>query len=154
MTRKKWAIVGTVIVAILVVLTLAYHSNSPGNNTVTNPNASPATKTISYNENPLINSGVTTQQLGNLERVLGQYLGSRGITSGQVDFNSINRTRPDPANPNPFSELNFAIQVDGKPAYIAKLDSFSTSEIRLYLYSLDGSTLLYDSQNIGGSSSQ
>jgi hypothetical protein len=153
MTRKKLAIIGAIIVVILVALFLAYHSDNPGNSTNSNPNASSATKTISYNENSLTNSGVTTQQLGNLEQVLGQYLSSQGITSGQVDFSSISRTPPDPANPNPFSELNFMIQVNGNPAYKAKFDSFSTSEIRLYLYSVDDSTLLYDSQNVGGASS-
>lgn len=152
MTRKKLAIIGAIIVIILIVLALAYHSNSPGSNT--NPSGSSAAKTTNYNESPLVNSGVTTQQLGNLEQVLGQYLNSQDKNPSQVDFNSIARTPPDPTNPNPFSELNFIIQVDGKPAYKAKFDSFSTSEIRLYLYSLDGSTLLYDSQNIGGSSSQ
>ena len=151
-TRKKLAvIISGIVVLIVIILVRAYHSGSPGSSSGPNPSASSATKTTHFDENALINRGVTYQQINSLEQVLGQYLSSQGPPPSQVDFNSIVRTPTDPANPNPFSELTFIVQVDGQPAYKAKLDSFSTSQIRLYLYSLDGKTLLYDSQNVGGS---
>lgn len=150
--KKKLSIIGIILVIIAVVLMLAYRSNGPGISTSPNANTNPTTKATIFDENSLISRGVTSQQLSNLERVLGQYFSSQGKTPNQVDFNTIYRVPPDPNNPNPFSEITFVVQLDGQPAYKAKMDSFSTSEIRLYLYALDGSTLLYDSQNVGGSS--
>jgi hypothetical protein len=139
------------VVIVLVVLFSAYHSNSskaPNNQATKISHAEPA----NFNDVVLTDKGVTSQQLSNAEQALSQFLSSQNKTPNQVSFSSIQRSPTDQNTTTPFSEISFVIQLDGKDAYKAKLDSFSLSEIRLYLYTLDGSKLLYDSQNIGGSS--
>lgn len=152
--RARLAIVGIILVIIAGVLVLAYHSNSPSASTNPDTNTNSTTQGTTFDENALLDRGVTSQQLNSLEQVLGQYLASQGRTASQVDFSSIYRMPTNPKISTPFSEITFMVQLDGKSAYKAKMDSFGTSEIRLYLYTLDGKKLLYDSQNVGGPSGQ
>ncbi|HVX48138.1 MAG TPA: hypothetical protein VHA05_02160 [Candidatus Saccharimonadales bacterium] len=153
--KNKVIIIAVIVAFIAFVLVSAYHSNDPGssaNNTTTDTNAT--TKNINFSDASLINNGVTSDQLNNMEQVLGQYLKSQNKSPDKVSFSSPQRQPTDPNTTIPFSEITFMVQLDGQNTYKAKLDSFSLSEIRLYLYTPDGQTLLYDSQNVGGSSGQ
>lgn len=148
--KKKLTIIAVILVVIATVLVPAYYSGD--SSTPTNANSDSAPNGITFDESSLINRGVTSEQMSNLEQILQQYLSSQGKTPNRIDFNSIYRLPPNPNTNTPFSEITFIIQLDSSPSYKAKMDSFSPFEIRLYLYSLDGNTLLYDSQNVGGSS--
>jgi Flp pilus assembly protein CpaB len=155
MNNKRLIIIGVVVFVFIVGGTLlkAYYSNTPpvdpdavGNTSTSNVQAP------SFNANPLTNIGVTSGQLNNFEATLTQYLSSKGLTPSNISFSSIERQ---PTNPNatvPETEIDFVINLDGVNTYSAKLDSLSLSTIRLYLYNLNSNTLLYDSQNVGGSS--
>ncbi len=148
--NKRTLIIGGVMILIVTVLGFAYFSGN--SKTSPNPGVNTVDKATVFNTGTLLERGVTSEQLTNLEEVLSQYFNSQGKVPNQVDFNTIQRSAPDPKISTPFTQLTFIVQPDGKPAYKAKVDAFSSSEIRLYLYNLGGSELLYDSQNVGGSS--
>ena len=151
MVKRKFIIIGAIVAVIAGTLIFAYYSNTP--NSSNSPNPIPTTKKIVFDEESLVNNGVTSGQINNLEQALEQYLISQNKSPHQVSFSSLHRMPPDPKISTPFSEITFTIWLDSKASYKAKLDSFGLSEIRLYLYNLGDNTLLYDSQNIGGSSS-
>lgn len=148
--RKKYVIT-SIFVAILILIGIAvhaYYSKGPAPTNNSNNNSIGNMPTFT-NENDLLNIGVTSEQLSNLEQTLEQYLSSIGKNTDQVHFTSITRLPTNPNATTPQSTVKFVVQLNAKDAYQASLDSFSLSEVRLYLYSLDGKTLLYDSQNIG-----
>jgi hypothetical protein len=155
MMSKKVIVVASIVVLLMIagILAHAYFSNGLGKSPPNIPIAS-TTKGPAFVTDTLINDGVTSQQLSNLEQVLGQYLSSQNQTPRQVSFISIQRQPTNPDTTIPFSEITFVIQLDGKEAYQAKMDSYSLSEISLYIYSPDGGNLLYDVQDVGSSSGQ
>jgi hypothetical protein len=145
--KRRIIIVG-IIVLVAIVLIVVDRSNQTSNDAVST-NA-PSGPTISSSS--LINAGVTSEQLGNFEQALEQYLSSQNLAPKKISFSSINRIPPNPNATGPFSEIDFTVQLDGSNSYQAKLDSFSLSDIKLYLYSPSGNKLLYNSQDVGSSS--
>lgn len=151
MRKRAITIIAILLVLIFVfVIVRSYFSSGSNNSGSPLPNA---TTSPSYTTTALINNGVTSQQLSNFEQVFNQYLSTQNKTPSTINFTSIVRQPTNPATSIPFSELDFTIQLDGKDTYRAKLDSYSLSEIRLYLYSPSNNKQLYDSQDVGASSS-
>jgi hypothetical protein len=147
---------GIMVIIILAVLVSAYYSNKPGSSTNTNTSPSvsspPAVNTPTFaGEDGLINIGITSDQVSSLEQTLEQYLSSAGKTPGQVSFNSIQKISVNYNAETPIWTIAFTVQLNGSDTYKAKMDYFNLTGIRLYLYSLGSSKLLYDSQNVGGS---
>jgi flagellar basal body-associated protein FliL len=157
--QKKLILIGSgvVVIIILAVLVSAYYSNNTQpsaatTTTTTNPGNSPAVSPPAFTgEDTLTNIGVTSDQVSNMEQALEQYLGSAGKTPRQVSFNSLQKISVNKNAATPIWTIAFVIQLDNKDAYKAKMDYFNLAGIRLYLSNLDGSKLLYDSQDVGGS---
>lgn len=152
--QKRWLLIasGLAAIIILAVLASAYSSNNSQPPTNPTPSSSSTTSPPAFTgEDIFTNIGITSTQVSNLEQALEQYLSSAGKTPGQVGFNSLQKISVNKNAVTPIWTVAFIIQLDNKKTYKAKMDYFNLSGIRLYLYSLDGSTLLYDSQNVGGS---
>ncbi len=155
--QKKLILTGSAVVVliILAVLASAYFSNKPALPTNTNtsgPVSSPTVSTPTFTgEDNLTNIGITSEQVSSLEQVLEQYLSSAGKTPSQVSFNSVQEISVNRNAVMPIWTISFAVQLNNIATYKAKMDYFNLTGIRLYLYSLDGSKLIYDSQNVGGS---
>lgn len=153
MNRKSIISLITVMVFLLcaAILFSAYRSNpQPQNSSSSSSSGNSSSQVPSFEDSDLINNGVTSGQLSNFEKVLGQYLSSQNITYSTVSFSSIVREPTDPNATSPSSTLVFNVIVDGKDSYKAFLNSFSLSGIRLYLYNLNSNKLVYDSQYVGG----
>jgi uncharacterized membrane protein len=153
--QKKLLFIGSGvgIIIILAVLVSAYYSNNPRPSTTNiNPGSSSAVSPPTFTgEDTLTNIGITSAQVSNLEQALEQYLGSASKTPGQVGFSSVQKISVNKNAQTPIWTVAFVIQSDNKTTYKAKMDYFNLAGIRLYLYNPDGSKLLYDSQNVGGS---
>lgn len=154
--QKKLMLIGSgvVVIIVLAVLVSAYYSNNtqPTATTTTNPSSSLTASPPTFKgEDSLTNIGITSDQVSNLEQALEQYLSSAGKTPSQVSFNSVQKISVNRNAATPIWTIAFAIQLDTKDTYKAKMDYFNLAGIRLYLSSLDGSKLLYDSQDVGGS---
>jgi hypothetical protein len=157
MAKHKNLIIALIVGLVIAgVLASAYFSggsskkSSAGNNESTIS----STKQMVFDEYTLANNGVTAEQMNGLEQALKQYLSAQGKSPDLVAFESPKRQPPNPAASTPFSEIEFVVKLDGVDTYVAKLDSYSLSEVRLYLYSLGGQNLVYDSQNINGYSNE
>jgi hypothetical protein len=152
--RKKIIIGGVLITAVVVfVLFHAYHSNSPSNSDQsTSLNSTNATTPPTFlGTGALKNLGVTSGQLTNFEQALEQYIDSQNKNVSQVSFEAVRVASINNNAPSPIWTYGFVIQLNNKSSYSAKLVTFNLDGIRLYLYDLGGSRLLYDSQDIGGS---
>jgi hypothetical protein len=155
--QKKLVLIGSgvVVIIILAVLVSAYYSNNtqPSATTITtNPGNSPAASPPTFTgEDTLTNIGITSDQVSNMEQALEQYLSSAGKTPSQVGFKSVQKISVNKNAATPIWTIAFVIQLDNNDTYKAKMDYFNLNGIRLYLSSLDGSKLLYDSQNVGSS---
>jgi hypothetical protein len=159
--RLKLILIGAGIGILIIggVLWSAYHSGGPGaadNPVTTGPGPSISSSDSApipafTNEEVLTDIGVTSDQVTNMEQALEQYLSSINATPGTVSFDSVRQISVNKNAVTPIWTIGFTVQLDDNSAYSAKMDYFSLTGIRLYLYSPDGSQLLYDSQDVGGS---
>ncbi len=151
--QKKLLLIGSgvALIIVLFVLVSAYYSNVTQPTAAGTGSSSPAIPPTFTGEDTLINIGITSDQVTNMEKSLEQYLSSDGQAPHMVGFSSLQKLSVNKNAPTPIWTVAFLVQLDDKNAYKAKMDYFGPSGIRLYLYGQNDPTLLYDSQNVGGS---
>lgn len=153
--RIVFAGIGLALITIFTVLGFAYSSNNPKLSDVSAPsinNASTKSVMPSFsNVDQLTNIGVTSDQVSNLERSLEKYLGSTSKNPTNISFDSLQQLSSDKNAATPIWTISFTVNLDNTLSFKAKMDYYGTTGIRLYLYGLDGTSLVYDTQYVGGS---
>ncbi len=97
----------------------------------------------------LLNYGVTNAQLNNLEQAFFDFKNTAQTVT--IDNDSIKAVPHDPNSASMSDSINFTTKVDSI-GYNARIDYSNITELRLYLYSINGNSLIFDSKTINSPS--
>lgn len=98
--------------------------------------------------NELLDRGLSSQQLTNLQRAFFNFFQSKHIEIRGLVLSNIVKTPHDPNSASMIDSVSFSATLDNKTVYSARLDYSNLTTIRLQLFDLKASSLVYDSGDV------
>jgi hypothetical protein len=99
------------------------------------------------NSNQLLNYGMTSDQLANLQKAFYKYFGTIHQHIRSVELTNLKKTPHDPQSASRTNTISFSVSWSGSNTYSAKVDYTGLTASRLYIYGSGGS-VVFDSGDI------